>query len=83
MAEENDAVGYGKPPKHTRFRKGQSGNPKGRPKKNHTNMNELIMKENELIMKEMSTSVTIREGGVKQRQLRKDKLSQRLWSMAL
>jgi len=24
------AVGYGKPPKHTQFRKGQSGNPKGR-----------------------------------------------------
>ncbi len=26
-------IGYGKPPKHTRFRKGQSGNPQGRPKK--------------------------------------------------
>ena len=26
------AVGYGKPPVHSRFRKGQSGNPKGRPK---------------------------------------------------
>jgi len=25
-------VGYGKPPEHTRFQKGQSGNPKGRPK---------------------------------------------------
>ena len=25
-------VGYGKPPEHTRFRKGQSGNPDGRPK---------------------------------------------------
>ncbi len=25
-------VGYGKPPHHTRFRKGQSGNPQGRPK---------------------------------------------------
>jgi Family of unknown function (DUF5681) len=24
-------VGYNKPPPHTRFRKGQSGNPKGRP----------------------------------------------------
>jgi len=28
----SNAVGYGKPPKATRFRKGQSGNPKGRPK---------------------------------------------------
>jgi Family of unknown function (DUF5681) len=26
------AIGYGKPPVHTRFAKGQSGNPKGRPK---------------------------------------------------
>jgi hypothetical protein len=25
-------VGYGRPPRHTRFRKGQSGNPKGRRK---------------------------------------------------
>lgn len=25
-------VGFGKPPKHSQFKKGQSGNPKGRPK---------------------------------------------------
>lgn len=31
-AEGDYAVGYGKPPKATQFRKGQSGNPKGRPK---------------------------------------------------
>jgi Family of unknown function (DUF5681) len=29
---ENYDVGYGKPPQHTRFRKGHSGNPRGRPK---------------------------------------------------
>ena len=27
----SDDVGYGRPPKHTRFKPGQSGNPKGRP----------------------------------------------------
>jgi hypothetical protein len=32
----DDAVGYGRPPKHSQFRKGQSGNPKGRPKKRKT-----------------------------------------------
>lgn len=26
-------VGYGKPPKHSRFQKGKSGNPKGRPRR--------------------------------------------------
>jgi hypothetical protein len=40
MASEEDAapgtqVGYGNPPVHTRFRQGQSGNPGGRPKRNH------------------------------------------------
>jgi hypothetical protein len=31
-AAEADKVGYGNPPKHAQFKKGQSGNPKGRPK---------------------------------------------------
>jgi hypothetical protein len=30
--ERDYEVGYGKPPRHTRFKKGQSGNPRGRPK---------------------------------------------------
>ena len=30
--DDDDEVGYGKPPKESRFPKGQSGNPKGRPK---------------------------------------------------
>jgi len=30
--KKNYEVGYGKPPKATQFNKGQSGNPKGRPK---------------------------------------------------
>ena len=31
MGRDQDA-GYGKPPRHSRFKKGQSGNPKGRPR---------------------------------------------------
>ena len=48
-------VGYGKPPLHTRFRKGQSGNPKGRGKgtKNFATT----------LMKAMSEPVTINENG--------------------
>jgi Family of unknown function (DUF5681) len=34
-ANENYEVGYGKPPKATRFQKGKSGNPSGRSKKRH------------------------------------------------
>lgn len=30
--ENDDEVGYGRPPKHGQFRKGRSGNPRGRPK---------------------------------------------------
>ena len=43
-------VGYGKPPRHTRFVKGQSGNPRGRPPgaKNFTTLlNEAL---NELVI---------------------------------
>lgn len=35
MFDNNDdyRVGYGRPPKHTQFKKGQSGNPRGRPRR--------------------------------------------------
>ncbi len=38
-------VGYGRPPKHTQFNKGQSGNPRGRPKSRKsgsTDVSELL-----------------------------------------
>jgi hypothetical protein len=34
-------VGYGRPPRHTRFKPGQSGNPRGRPK-NAKNLSTLL-----------------------------------------
>lgn len=48
-------VGYGKPPVHTRFQKGQSGNPKGRQKgcKNLSTLMERVLDE----------TVTIKENG--------------------
>ena len=33
MPSDDSAVGYKRPPAHSRFQKGQSGNPRGRPKK--------------------------------------------------
>ena len=34
MSRERDyPVGYGKPPEHTRFKKGRTGNPRGRPRR--------------------------------------------------
>ena len=40
-------VGYGKPPQHTRFAKGQSGNPRGRPRgaKNFTTLLDEALNE--------------------------------------
>lgn len=35
-------IGYGKPPKDTRFKKGQSGNPKGRPKGRRNLKNDVL-----------------------------------------
>lgn len=32
MPDRKDQIGYGKPPKHSHWKKGQSGNPRGRPK---------------------------------------------------
>jgi Family of unknown function (DUF5681) len=44
MDDDDYRVGYGKPPLRRRFKKGQSGNPKGRPKK-IPDLSELIGEE--------------------------------------
>jgi hypothetical protein len=55
----HDGIGYGKPPMHTRFRAGQSGNPKGRPKgsRNLASALEAALQE----------QVTVNEGGVRKK----------------
>jgi uncharacterized protein DUF5681 len=52
--EDDTQVGYGKPPKSTRFKPGQSGNPSGRPKAPRSLARELL--------EEMYETVTVGEG---------------------
>jgi hypothetical protein len=71
MASDNDKspIGYGKPPSHTRFQKGQSGNPKGRPRgsRNLSTIIERTLNEKVTIKENgRQRSITKREAAVKQ-----------------
>ena len=63
MAGASYDVGYGKPPGDTRFKKGVSGNPRGRPngaKAKVPGLSEERMKA--LVLEEAYRSITVRDG---------------------
>ena len=55
MAKNDYEVGYGRPPKDTQFKRGQSGNPAGRPKGTRNFKTDLV--------EELQEPVRITEGG--------------------
>ncbi len=61
-SETEDAIGYGRPPRHKRFQPGQSGNPKGRP--------EGAKSLSAALLSELAKLVVVTEGG-KRKKLRK------------
>ena len=50
MSEQNYVVGFKKPPHHTRFKKGQSGNPRGKVKGRKNYRAELLEELNEKVI---------------------------------
>jgi len=74
MAREYE-VGYRKPPKTTRFKPGQSGNPKGRPKGSPNLATDLSA--------ELGEQITVREGGEARRISKQRALIKSLMAKAL
>jgi hypothetical protein len=56
LAQDSNPVGYGKPPVHSRFRKGQSGNPTGKRRHGEAERVEALIRQ------EVYRLLTVREG---------------------
>lgn len=74
-ANRDYKVGYKRPPKEHQFKKGVSGNPKGRPKNNAT------FAEN--VLDEMQEKIMVKESGKQKKITKKQALAKKLVAEAL
>lgn len=73
--DDDYEVGYGRPPKHTRFKPGQSGNPRGRPKKSKD--------VNALIQAELDKTIPVMEDGRPKRISKREAIVTQLVNQAI
>ncbi len=71
----NYEVGYGRPPKHTQFKPGKSGNAKGRPRKSK----EL----HKLIQTELDTTIIVQEAGREKRITKREAIVKQVVNRAI
>jgi len=63
--DDDEPLGYGRPPRHARFKKGQSGNPRGRPKKKRDPEPDTaaLNEQHAILRAEINRKVKVTEGG--------------------
>lgn len=67
MSWDDDEIGYGKPPRWTRFVKGQSGNPRGRPRRRKPAPGTAPSQQDDMARGILQKPVSITEGGKKRK----------------